>query len=197
MNRTVSEVEADLSKLGCYDGCCVVFRPRGMHTNGGCRCVRNMLDSENPRGKLEHVLRLAQERLHASPDDEGDPVTLRRKLDAALVGVVRLRAHEGAVDAVLGIVRENARLHGIDEHASSLWAIRQDAANERAMAAPKETDNALHSDVLAAAAQCLTIHGYASHLEEAIRGAAKVIRHTSIERGLIADELLAALARNP
>lgn len=27
---------------GCGDGNCVVMRPRGMHTNGGCRCAKDM-----------------------------------------------------------------------------------------------------------------------------------------------------------
>jgi len=24
---------------GCSDGSCVVLKPKGMHTNGGCRCI--------------------------------------------------------------------------------------------------------------------------------------------------------------
>lgn len=27
---------------GCSDGCCVIKRPKGMHTNGGCRCLRDL-----------------------------------------------------------------------------------------------------------------------------------------------------------
>jgi len=27
---------------GCGDGGCVILRPKGMHTNGGCRCPRDM-----------------------------------------------------------------------------------------------------------------------------------------------------------
>lgn len=26
---------------GCSDGSCIVIRPKGMHTNGGCRCSRD------------------------------------------------------------------------------------------------------------------------------------------------------------
>ena len=26
---------------GCSDGACVVIRPKGMHTNGGCKCWKN------------------------------------------------------------------------------------------------------------------------------------------------------------
>jgi hypothetical protein len=28
---------------GCTDGACVVVKPQGMHTNGGCKCLRNGL----------------------------------------------------------------------------------------------------------------------------------------------------------
>ena len=28
---------------GCTDGGCVIFKPKGMHTNGGCRCYRDPL----------------------------------------------------------------------------------------------------------------------------------------------------------
>ena len=28
----------DLPMLGCGDSSCIVARPTGMHTNGGCRC---------------------------------------------------------------------------------------------------------------------------------------------------------------
>jgi hypothetical protein len=27
---------------GCGDGNCVIKKPRGMHTNGGCRCGRDL-----------------------------------------------------------------------------------------------------------------------------------------------------------
>ena len=46
MTVTPEMLEAALSRLdevlaaigGCTDGYCVVVRPKGMHTNGGCRC---------------------------------------------------------------------------------------------------------------------------------------------------------------
>ncbi len=33
----------DLPITGCCDGSCVVARPSGMHTNGGCRCDERRL----------------------------------------------------------------------------------------------------------------------------------------------------------
>jgi hypothetical protein len=49
----VSDVEISVTKAlkdfdermnnigGCSDGGCVIVRPKGMHTNGGCRCTRD------------------------------------------------------------------------------------------------------------------------------------------------------------
>lgn len=28
---------------GCLDGGCVIVKPKGMHTNGGCRCPRDYM----------------------------------------------------------------------------------------------------------------------------------------------------------
>lgn len=43
---------------GCGDGNCVVLRPTGMHTNGGCRCTYNM-DRARERG-VRGLLMIAQ-----------------------------------------------------------------------------------------------------------------------------------------
>ena len=39
------------SKHGCLDGGCQIERPKGQHTNGGCRC--------SPRAFSAHLLELA------------------------------------------------------------------------------------------------------------------------------------------
>lgn len=44
MTTTLEEIQEGLARLarqlkyGCGDGSCQVQTPRGMHTNGGCRC---------------------------------------------------------------------------------------------------------------------------------------------------------------
>lgn len=39
--------DADMAALGgCGDGGCVVVKPIGMHTNGGCRCMRDQIKSQ-------------------------------------------------------------------------------------------------------------------------------------------------------
>jgi hypothetical protein len=43
---------------GCGDGNCVVLRPTGMHTNGGCRCTHDM-DRARERG-VARLLGMAQ-----------------------------------------------------------------------------------------------------------------------------------------
>jgi hypothetical protein len=44
---------------GCGDGGCVIFRPSGMHTNGGCRCARRM--STTDEIYVRRLLAVAQE----------------------------------------------------------------------------------------------------------------------------------------
>lgn len=44
---------------GCGDGNCVIFRPRGMHTNGGCRCARRMTSVDEMY--VRRLLAVAQE----------------------------------------------------------------------------------------------------------------------------------------
>lgn len=43
---------------GCTDGGCVVKRPAGMHTNGGCKCPRNPITAQR--------MMYAGQRLHAA-----------------------------------------------------------------------------------------------------------------------------------
>lgn len=42
--KTLAAEYLERAKLigGCGDSNCVIVRPVGMHTNGGCRCVRDM-----------------------------------------------------------------------------------------------------------------------------------------------------------
>lgn len=49
---------------GCGDGNCVVLRPAGMHTNGGCRCTHDM-DRARVLG-VARLLGMAQHIAHAA-----------------------------------------------------------------------------------------------------------------------------------
>lgn len=36
--------DEELAKLGCGDSGCMIQRPRGMATNGGCQCMKALRD---------------------------------------------------------------------------------------------------------------------------------------------------------
>jgi hypothetical protein len=36
--------DAELAELGCGDGGCIIQRPLGQHTNGGCHCLEGIRD---------------------------------------------------------------------------------------------------------------------------------------------------------
>jgi hypothetical protein len=56
-------VEAELATLGCGDHGCCVARPKGMGTNGGCRCLGNPHLTPDQRTKIRRVLFLRQEQV--------------------------------------------------------------------------------------------------------------------------------------
>lgn len=49
---------------GCGDGNCVVLRPRGMRTNGGCRCTSKM--DQGRQRQVTRLLMKAQELANAA-----------------------------------------------------------------------------------------------------------------------------------
>ena len=55
----LGDLDADLRQIGgCGDGNCCIVRPKGQHTNGGCKCCYQP-DRQQQR-KLEKVLRVYQ-----------------------------------------------------------------------------------------------------------------------------------------
>lgn len=88
MTRPLAEIEAELRRLGCMDGGCSVLHPKGMHTNGGCRCVRDMLATENPRMRVEQVLRLKDERADAMREDAAPGYAAMLRAVRSLLGAL-------------------------------------------------------------------------------------------------------------
>ena len=42
IGAALADLDFSLSEMGgCSDGNCIVVKPKGMHTNGGCRCLRH------------------------------------------------------------------------------------------------------------------------------------------------------------
>ena len=47
IRAALDEYEAIRNHVGgCSDGGCIVLRPVGMHTNGGCRCARDQMKAQ-------------------------------------------------------------------------------------------------------------------------------------------------------
>jgi hypothetical protein len=59
--KTLAAEYLERAKLigGCGDGNCVVLRPVGMHTNGGCRCVKHM-DTQQLMGVRSLLMKAQQ-----------------------------------------------------------------------------------------------------------------------------------------
>jgi hypothetical protein len=56
--------------VGCSDGHCVFGHPGGMHTNGGCKCWRDLPERTACRMLGTIALHLAAEALTAERDQE-------------------------------------------------------------------------------------------------------------------------------
>ncbi len=97
---------------GCTDGACVIVRPKGMHTNGGCRCWRDPM-------KMQRMA-------HAA-------MNLRSAIDAHLAATKAQTVDIEAVREVLGVLRKAGRydIYGTDQQACDL-------ADKLADALPKD-----------------------------------------------------------
>jgi hypothetical protein len=42
---------------GCHDGDCIFGSPKGMHTNGGCKCLRYLDEDAEKRRKISDDIR--------------------------------------------------------------------------------------------------------------------------------------------
>ena len=60
----LAEIEAQLDELACSDHGCVVSKPKGMGTNGGCRCIPRE-STPDGRGRIRKVLTLRQQQADA------------------------------------------------------------------------------------------------------------------------------------
>lgn len=61
MSKTATQIVRDVTRrmfpdLGCSDGGCVFGHPGGMHTNGGCECLKE----RNPVQMRRQLMAMAQ-----------------------------------------------------------------------------------------------------------------------------------------
>lgn len=73
--KTLATQYLERAKLigGCGDGHCVILRPVGMHTNGGCGCTRDM-DAQklmNVRSLLMIAQQMARLLTQETQNDQG------------------------------------------------------------------------------------------------------------------------------
>lgn len=48
IEKILKEYEENLQKIGgCTDGNCIIYPPKGMHTNGGCKCSRDYIKMQH------------------------------------------------------------------------------------------------------------------------------------------------------
>lgn len=58
--QALAKLDEMLGRLGgCTDGGCLVVRPKGMHTNGGCKCLTSRY-SEGPM-RIQHFAHIHNE----------------------------------------------------------------------------------------------------------------------------------------
>ena len=79
--------EPDYEYLGCGDGNCEIQRPKGVHTNGGCMCLRGM-DHEKRIRLRKAMRRQARLRELLRQALEGDAVTENGDWIAEVVDVL-------------------------------------------------------------------------------------------------------------
>ena len=70
--KAIEEYETLAKKSGCGDGNCVVWKPTGMHTNGGCACVRTASYDHSLRATIDQLLRIAQKAAGAAATVKGE-----------------------------------------------------------------------------------------------------------------------------
>lgn len=75
---------------GCTDGGCVYGHPGGMHTNGGCRCLRDVHRALGPKrhAEIERAIRAARRRAMLTLLDEQQTCeeSIRRTSDGDWLG---------------------------------------------------------------------------------------------------------------
>lgn len=144
MESKVQQALADYIALrdhfgGCSDGGCLVKRPGGMHTNGGCKCPT---DRRKAQGMMMAGQRLAMVLAGLLEDAaaQRSGVDAERREDMSARGRLRLHAQEDG-DMCLMVIEDDGTSAGIEFCSSgghsprTLQALR---ALSRAMAADNE-----------------------------------------------------------
>lgn len=57
LKQALDAFDAATRDHGCTDGYCIIYKPKGMHTNGGCRCNTNAREMQ----RFGHAVRAFRE----------------------------------------------------------------------------------------------------------------------------------------
>ena len=72
LDAGLEQFDALMEKIGgCTDGGCIIVRPKGMHTNGGCRCYGDKMKMQryvHATTQLRFAIRNALAALQESRD---------------------------------------------------------------------------------------------------------------------------------
>ena len=66
----LAELDAYLTEMGtCGDGGCIVLKPKGMHTNGGCKCSRDSFRMQKLAYAHNRFIKAVREMKNGGKDD--------------------------------------------------------------------------------------------------------------------------------
>jgi len=70
LDAALAELDAYLTEMGtCGDGGCVVLKPKGMHTNGGCKCSRDSFRMQKLAYAYNRFIKAVREMKNGGKDD--------------------------------------------------------------------------------------------------------------------------------
>jgi hypothetical protein len=112
--------QADLLRIGgCTDGGCVIVRPKGMHTNGGCKCPRDQI-------KMQHYIQSVN-RMRAALAAGAERTVVVEVKSEVLGDSVFWRGPEGSIASIHNIpARQTAALVVKDgkPRVCGMWHVR-------------------------------------------------------------------------
>ncbi|WP_157763881.1 hypothetical protein [Paraburkholderia aromaticivorans] len=103
---------------GCTDGGCVIRAPKGMHTNGGCRCTR-------AEYKMQRAMYAAKELRRAVAALSEQPAASASSADLPEAVILAPFIESGAFDRGAGGAVEGGKIKGSDYREEILSSVRK------------------------------------------------------------------------
>lgn len=99
ITKAINKYEATLAQIGgCQDHGCMIIKPKGMGTNGGCRCARSFIKTQ----RLAHAAATLVTELKAAARPKIKP----RQADSSMAGAKAvMEQHDEVLRRLGGIQR--------------------------------------------------------------------------------------------